>query len=427
MTAGSDAAEVELTIDRPVAGGRMLARHDGQVTLVAGAIPGERVRARIERRASHVLWAQTVEVLDASPDRREPMCALGCGGSLYAHITYDRQRQIKAEVIADAFRRIGKLALDRPPDVRPSPERGYRMRARFHVRGRRAGFFLEGSHVLCDAEPTGQLHTGALEAIHALVDAMGSRADDCDGIVVAENVDATQRVLHLEPRSGARLDTISLPSPLPHTSGITTHRRGRIATLAGIPTVTDSAAQLLNGRSSLPAPVLWTRHAASFFQANRFLVGDLLTSVLTAAAGETCVDLYAGVGLFAAAMAAGSRRVVAVEGDPMAAADLAANARPFHDSLRVIQAPVEAFLSRPELESPDVVVLDPPRAGVAASALAGLIAWSPARIIYVSCDPPTLARDGSRLVASGYALESIEAFDLFPNTPHVETVTVFAR
>src|SRR5687767_6618750 len=111
---------VELTIERPVAGGRMLARMDGQVVFVAGAIPGERVRALITRRTGNVAWAETHDVLEASPDRREPFADPRCGGALYAHIHYGRQLQLKAEVIADTFRRIAKHPLSADVEVIPS-------------------------------------------------------------------------------------------------------------------------------------------------------------------------------------------------------------------------------------------------------------------------------------------------------------------
>lgn len=417
---------LELTAERAVAGGRMLARHAGQVTLLAGAIPGERVRARVERATRQVLWAETIDVLEPSRDRRVPSCDLACGGSLYAHIAYERQRQIKGDVIADAFRRVGKLPLE-PPAVRPSPETGYRMRARLHVQDRRAGFFREGSHSLCDARTTGQLHPGAVDAADALLETMGSRAADCGSIVVAENIPASERVLHLEPREGTRLDDWKTAGPLAGVTGITTSLRGRVITLAGLPTVSDSADRFLAGGPPLAAPIVWTRHAASFFQANRFLVGDLVRRVLDASAADTCVDLYAGVGLFAVSMTARGSRVIAVEGDPVGAADLRSNAEPFHGRLEVVQAAVEDFLSRPSVDRPNVAVLDPPRTGVARQTLAALIAWRPPRLVYVSCDPATLARDASGLVAAGYRLTSIDAFDLFPNTPHVETVVVLEK
>src|SRR6185312_5063630 len=158
------AAFLELTIDRAVAGGRMLARHDGQVVLVRGAIPGERVRVRIERRQKKVLFAEVADVLTASEDRRAPACDLACGGSSYAHIGYDRQRALKAEIIGDAFRRIAKLPIT-PPEVLASPESGYRMRARLHASGGQVGFYREGTHTICDAGSTGQLRPDTVAAV----------------------------------------------------------------------------------------------------------------------------------------------------------------------------------------------------------------------------------------------------------------------
>src|SRR5688572_20226603 len=120
---------VSLTIDKPAAGGRMIARADGQVVLVAGAIPGERVQARIERVGKGVAYAETTMVETPSADRRRTDADPACGGCLYAHIEYPRQLQIKSLVIADAFRRIGRLTLPSDVQVAPSPEAGYRMRA----------------------------------------------------------------------------------------------------------------------------------------------------------------------------------------------------------------------------------------------------------------------------------------------------------
>jgi 23S rRNA (uracil1939-C5)-methyltransferase len=171
--------------------------------------------------------------------------------------------------------------------------------------------------------------------------------------------------------------------------------------------------------------VIWRRGAASFFQANRFLLGALTRRVLEVAEGDSCADLYSGVGLFAVALAARGSRVVAVEGDPQSAGDLAVNAAPWRERLRVINAAVEAYAATPDAGRPDVVVLDPPRAGTSRQALDNVIRSRAPRVVYVSCDPPTLARDGARLAAAGYRLHSIEAFDLFPNTAHVETLAVF--
>jgi 23S rRNA (uracil1939-C5)-methyltransferase len=202
-------------------------------------------------------------------------------------------------------------------------------------------------------------------------------------------------------------------------------RRGRPVTLAGTPTVSDAAPQIFGDDVPVSGLAAWTRHATSFFQGNRWLVGALARRVLEVATGERVVDLYAGVGLFSVVLAARGAVVVAVEGDASSGADLAANAGPWRDRLLVVRADVESAVAEPPAETPDAVVVDPPRTGLSKDATTGLLAWRAPRLVYVSCDPPTLARDAARLVASGYRLVSVEAFDFFPNTPHVETLAVF--
>jgi tRNA/tmRNA/rRNA uracil-C5-methylase (TrmA/RlmC/RlmD family) len=420
---------IEVIVERPVAGGRMLARHDGAVVLVAGAIPGERVRARVTRATRSVTLAETIEVLEASPDRRTPGGDPRCGGMFYAHIAYGRQRQLKGEVIADAFRRLGKLTLDAPPEVAASPETGYRLRARLHVRHGRAGFFLEGTHTLCDAAATGQLRADTWAAVESLLSGFGHRLGACESLIVAENVSATERVVHLDPKPGARIDDAAIDvATLVGVNGITAGIGGRIAPLGGSLAVTDTASDLFFDAPPVPADVTWTRRAASFFQGNRYLTGSLVAHVLRSAAGAArVVDLYAGVGLFAVAFAASGARVVAIEGDRTATMDLEGNARPWGDRLVVEHRPVEDPIRHSPAARPDVVVLDPPRTGASRDALAGVIAFQATRVVYVSCDPPTLARDAAHLGDAGYVLQSIAGFDLFPNTPHVETVAVFDR
>ena len=405
----------------------MLARLDGRVVFVAGAIPGERVRARVERANKQGMWARVTEILTASPDRREPTSDPACGIA-YAYIAYPRQLQLKGEVVADAFRRIAHLPLDSTPAVAPSEETGYRLRARLHVRGSRLGFFREGTHDLCDAAPTGQLHPDTVAAAGRVAAALGPRRAECESMTVAENVAATERVFHLEPQPAARLEDLARRIELPPgVTGLTTISGERLVTLAGSPSVTDTAGSLFHGRSPVGDLVVWTRKATSFFQGNRFLTGRLVERVLEAAVGERVTDLYAGVGLFSVALAARGSQVTAVESDRSAAGDLDANANPWRERLHVVRSPVEQFVTRrPEVE-PDVVIVDPPRTGISAAAVAGLIGWRAPRVVYVSCDPPTLARDAARLVGAGYRLASLEGLDLFPNTPHVETVAVFSR
>src|SRR5262245_11824455 len=128
----------------------MLARNRGQVVLVWGAIPGERVRARVERTGKGVIYAETIEIVAPSPDRREPRGDWRCGGNVFAHVAYPRQLTLKGQIIQDALGRIGHVPLLTAPEVVASPEEGYRMRARLHVRGGRVGFYREGTHDICD-------------------------------------------------------------------------------------------------------------------------------------------------------------------------------------------------------------------------------------------------------------------------------------
>jgi tRNA/tmRNA/rRNA uracil-C5-methylase (TrmA/RlmC/RlmD family) len=190
--------------------------------------------------------------------------------------------------------------------------------------------------------------------------------------------------------------------------------------------VSDTAAALFGADPPIDAGVTWTRNVRAFFQGNRFLTGDLVRHVLAVAPGDRCLDLYAGVGLFAVALAARGSRVVAVEGDEFSARDLEANAEPWGDRLRTIRAAVEEAGAVDRLgAAPDVVVLDPPRTGLSPRALQRVVACRAPRIVYVSCDPPTLARDAAALAKHGFVVESARAFDLFPNTPHIEVVVSF--
>jgi 23S rRNA (uracil1939-C5)-methyltransferase len=419
----------QLTIERPVAGGRMLGRHNQRVVFVAGAIPGERVQVRVERETRGALWAQVEEVLEASADRRPTGGDPACGGLAYAHVHYSRQRALKGDVIVDAFRRIGRTEIARDVPVRESPDVGYRLRARLHVRAGRAGFFRENTHTLCDAASTSQLSAETMPAVDRVLEILGNRWTSCDAILVAENVANTERVLHLVPTVGSKLDDLVGEFTLvPGVTGVTTELRGRLVTLNGSTGVTDTAAQLFHGESPVGPLPSWTRRASSFFQGNRFLAGALARHVLELAQGARVLDLYAGVGLFAVTIAArGDTEVVAVEGDPGSSEDLSANASAWRAHLRVVRAAVEETGDHLRGFSPDAVIVDPPRTGLSPAALGTVLAIKAARIVYVSCDPPTLARDAAKIRDAGYTLHSIEGFDLFPNTAHVETVVAFDR
>ena len=416
--------EIELTIDKPAAGGRMLARLDGQVILVQGSIPGERVVARVGRVERQVAFADTVDVLEPSADRREPATDPACGGCLYAHIGYRRQLALKAEVVRDAFIRLGRLPVEAPA-VDPSPERGYRMRARLHVRGDRIGFYREGTHDLCDAGPTGQLDAGAIEAAASAVRSLVAGGCQVTGAELTENVAGDERVLHVIAATGSDLTDRALDDALAAAglTGCTGRSSAGSVRTAGVPFVSDPLRVLMQSDAIDGA---LQRHAESFFQANRYLLPSLVAAVIQSVpATGTVLDLYAGVGLFSVCLAAAGRtRLVAVEGDRTSGADLARNAGPYASALRATVASVEDFLIERNPKAATVIV-DPPRTGISKEAMQALVRIAAPRVVYVSCDPPTMARDARRLIDGGYELSSLRAFDLFPNTPHVESLGVF--
>jgi 23S rRNA (uracil1939-C5)-methyltransferase len=416
---------LSLDVEKPAVGGRMIARAHGQIVLVDGAIPGERVTVAIERVHRKVAYGHTVEVESPSPDRHQEIADRRCGGCLYAHIAYARQLTIKAEIIGDAFTRLARLPLAQPPPVQASPTAGYRMRARLHRRDGRIGFFRELTHEVCDVRATRQLLPATCDVLDALEASLtGSWAESVGEIEVSENVAASERAIHLDRVSDPRESDASWARALLghgvtglSTSGATP---GSVHLLLGSPYVSDVF-------DVADPPIAIRRHVSSFFQGNRFLLRPLVTHVAgLIPEGGRIVDLYAGGGLFALAAAARAATVTAVEGDRVAAADLAANVKAARARVRAVHQAVEDFAwSAPP--GIDVALLDPPRTGLSERALQGTLRLSARRLVYVSCDVATLARDARRLVDGGYGIEAVQAFDMFPNTPHVETVVVFEQ
>ena len=416
---------IELAIERPAAGGRMIARHEGQIVLASGGIPGECVKARVEKVERRVAFAIVVDVIEASSDRRDPIHDPLCGGCLYAHISGDRQRALKGEVIADAFARIGKHTLAGPVDVAASPEQGYRMRARLHVRSGRAGFYREGTHELCDAAGTGQLAAETLPAVARVVESLARSGAPVSSLEIAENIPAGQRAIFVEIAGSGRVTPSTLEALIGESiQSVAAARPDRSRTSAGAAGISDSLSTITEGRGEGEL----RRTAESFFQANRFLLPKLVTAVIDCVLPEgEVLDLYAGVGLFAVSLAASGRGgVTAVEAPGASGSDLQRNAADFAGRVTAVVAPVERHLARGR-QLPPTVIVDPPRTGLSKTVLDQLAAHGGARIVYVSCDPPTLARDSRGLFDGGYRLRAIRAFDLFPNTPHVETVGVFER
>ncbi len=411
---------VTLVPDKPAAGGRMLARHDGLVVLVAGGIPGERVRVRIERVERSHTFGTVEEVLEPHAARRAVHGDPRCGGAVYAHIAYDEQCRLKSDVIRDALARLGRMPGPASIPVAPSPEQAYRMRARLHLRGGRVGFFLEGTHQVCDAALTGQLLPDATAAVHLVAQelaAAGLRGDaDVD---LSENRAGDERAIHIELSPEAAIGSAGALRPVAGVTGLawSQARAVREHGVYGRPFVEDT----IRG-------VRLRRHARAFFQGNRFLLDEMVTAVVDACLPGNVIDLYAGVGLFGVCLAAtGRHHVIAVEGHPASAEDLRVNAEPLGAAIRVEQMSVERFVGATAPGGRLTLVLDPPRSGMTRQAADGAIAMGASRVVFVSCDVATFARDLRRFADAGYRLESVRGFDLFPTTAHVEALAVLSR
>ena len=420
--------QLTLQIEKPAAGGRMIARHNGAIVLVAGAIPGEIVKTRVERVQRHTAWAATTQVVDGSPDRLVSDVDWSCGGCVFAHVRYERQLDLKREIIHDALKRIGHMEPPAPVVVHPSPAEGYRMRARLHVHDGRLGFFREGSHALCDPSRTGQLLRETMTALRQLESSLRTAGQlAVTEVEVTENIAATQRAVHLILPPEADASRVGSMLSVSAIDGISCSQANthHVLVLSGSPFVRD---QVTVPTARGVVEVTLIRHARSFFQANRFLLADLAAAVVEAVPGGHVIDLYAGVGLFAVALAAaGDREVVAIEGDRLAADDLKTNAGAAAGPILARHQSVETYLAVDRPLTSHTTIVDPPRTGLSKEAIRGLLMWKPQQIVYVSCDAATFARDARGLVAAGYKLRGVRAFDLFPNTAHVETVAVLER
>jgi 23S rRNA (uracil1939-C5)-methyltransferase len=418
---------VTLRIDKPAAGGRMIARHDGAVVLVMGGIPGEEVEAEVEKVQRNTAWGRTTRVIEPSPDRVAADEDWACGGNVYSHIRYERQLDLKREIIRDAFTRIGHLAPPEDITVAPSRVDGYRMRARFRYADGRLGYFREGSHQLCDPATSHQLLPATLDVLRRLADVLttaGGRA--VHEVELAENCAADQRALHFILHANVDPSRLGALARVDGVGGVSYGAPGaRPLVLYGDPTVADTLSVVTDGGS---APVTLARQAHAFFQGNRYLLGTLAAAVAAAVPRGSVLDLYAGVGLFAVTLAAGGERtVVAIEGDRVAAHDLKINTARCERRVDARHQSVEAFLSHARRGAFDTIIVDPPRTGMTKDALTGAIALGAARVVYVSCDVATLGRDARILVDAGYRSSRVAAFDLFPNTAHVESLAIFDR
>jgi 23S rRNA (uracil1939-C5)-methyltransferase len=390
---------MEVTIERILPGGLGLAHADGRTVMVALAAPGDRVRVSIDRVKGNVAFALIQEIITPSPQRVEPPCQYfgRCGGCDFQQLSYQAQLDAKIEIIKDCLHRIGRI--ENVPDfqITPAPNPWhYRTRAQWQYDSirRRLGYFQSGSRHVCDVEECAVLAPELQQTLSGL------RERTSDGSLPEDARDF---------RAVAGDEGVSIAPPVGGSSR--TVREGPDLTVRDVTRKIQGETYRLN--------------AESFFQANDDLLPQLIDGALNAASGEPAVELSCGEGLFTVPLARRFARVIAIEGDAAATRFALANLASANlENAQVINQDVGAWLE--EKSSPDFLLLDPPRTGAESRVIAGILNLKPKRISYVSCDPATLARDLRKLIAGGYTLDSIAAFDMFPQTHHVETVARLA-
>ncbi len=384
------------------AGGRAVGHApDGRVVFVEYGIPGERVVAEITDEHPGYIEATAVQVLRSSEHRVEAPCiAFGkCGGCQLQHIDYAEQLRLKTEIVRDQLQRIGKfqaaetgilvremLGMDDPW--------AYRNHMRFTVRrDGEIGFMQRGTHRF-------------LRIDQCII------ATDRVNTVLQAAQDRTMQTRQLSVRTGEQTGELMVQPKIQW-------RPGR------------SHARVESGQTSYHESLLGTRYRVSspaFFQVNTRQAERLVTLVLEhvrAVSPRVVIDAYAGVGTFAAQLAAEVEQVVTIEESAAAGVDAAENLAQFTNVTRVV-GKVEDTLPG-MTPAPDVVVIDPPRAGIYASVVQAILDSTAKRIVYVSCDPGTLARDLRLFVDGGFAVVSVQPVDMFPQTQHIECVTVLDR
>ncbi|MGE3175547.1 MAG: class I SAM-dependent RNA methyltransferase [Planctomycetota bacterium] len=382
MTTLEIGSTLDVTAERLAFGGYAIARHDSLVLFVPFAAPGDRVRVEITELDKRHAKARLVEVLAAGPHRREARCAhFGvCGGCQFQHVDYAEQLRQKAVFVRDAMVRTGGFEDWPEVEIHGAGEWGYRARTQLKIDRRRMGFHRAFSKTVVEIEQCPVLAPELEQALPLLRAALDQ---------VPHNV----RVHQIEGACGR--DGAAFSPDLPGVRK-------------------DLVEHEVLGFRFLVEP-------DGFFQGNRLLVDRLVQHAVEGERGALAFDLYAGVGLFTLPLARGFTRVVGVEDERRAATLGRVNTKQNGmDHVHWFRLTTEEFL-RQNRERPDVVLIDPPRLG-ARRALPQLLALAAPRMVYVSCDPNTMARDLRDLVAGGYAVESVHAFDMFPQTYHVECV-----
>ncbi len=407
-------------LEKLVYGGDALGKlPDGRAVFVPFGLPGEEVRVEIIETKSTHARARLVEVVQPSPERIAPRCAhFGiCGGCHYQHMDYASQLKVKENILRDQLERIGKIP--NPPllPIVPSPlEWNYRNHVQFHLtREGKLGFRAPHSNRLV---PVSECHL-PLPPLNDLWPKMEFEP----------NLGLERIALRVGAEDQAMLVLESTPGDVPELDIEMDISVVHLFEQDSLVISGDSAIEYVVMAGSDPALSKTFRvSAGSFFQVNTPMAGQMvghLLSHLPATASTTLLEVYCGVGLFSAFLAPRVGRLIGIEFSSSACLDFTTNLDEF-DNVELYEGDAGEILS--SLEVPvDILLVDPPRAGLSSRVLSAIGKHQPKTLAYVSCDPPTLARDTAHLIRAGYQLAEITPFDLFPQTHSIECISIFKR
>lgn len=413
-----DEKPIQISLTTQTYGGQAIGRYDGKAVFVPFALPGEIVRARIVEERKNFTRAELVEVVKASPRRIAPKCRhfTHCGGCHYQHLAYSEQLTTKTEILRDQLTRIGKI--ENPPvrNMIPCPsEWNYRNHIQFHLdENAKLGFISAQAD---PARPESPLNVLPITECH----------------LPEEALNALWPTLEFEP--GAPIERVSLRAGdelmlVLESEQVEAPEMELESDISVVHLVAEDPI-ILAGDDFIVIEVLgqpFKVSAGSFFQVNTAMAAEMvkhLLEVLPFTAKTTLLDVYCGVGLFSAFFAPRVKKVIGIELATSSCEDFAANLDPF-DNVDLYEAAAEEVLPALQ-EYAELVILDPPRAGLDKAVIDALVASHPETIAYVSCDPATLARDAARLIAGGYKLKQVTPFDLFPQTYHIESISIFEK
>ncbi|SRR6266498_2789905 len=420
MSSNADKQDTfNILLERLTYGGDAMGRlNDGRAVFVPFGLPGERVRIRLTEEKRNFARGELVEILDASPDRIIPRCKhFGiCGGCHYQSLPYEEQLKAKTEILRDQLIRIGRI--ENPPVQKmvasPNPW-NYRNHVQFHLTDEgKLGYVGASVRLAPVILPITECHLPE-ESINSLWPQLEFEADtDINRVSLrAGKEDDLMLVLESESPESPELE-IEAGISVAHIFEENT------VVIAGH----DHSVISVLGRD-------FRVSAASFFQVNTAMAEEMINHLLTClpvSLSTTLLDVYCGVGLFSASLASKCERVIGIESSPSACEDFAFNLDEFNN-VELYEGLAEDVLPSlvGQIGNLSYVIVDPPRAGLEKRVVDGLLKLNPKVIVYVSCDPSTLARDAARLVNGGYRLKDVTPFDLFPQTYHIESISLFER